>query len=104
MILSTTATIAHKEITKTLGLVQGTTIRARHVGVDIVASIKILVGGELTGYTKMMAGAREQAMDRMVASAEALNADAVVEIRMTTSTVTRGAAEILCYGTAVNLR
>ncbi|MEE9313126.1 MAG: YbjQ family protein [Rhizobiaceae bacterium] len=103
MLLSTTATIANKNIVQTLGLVQGTTIRARHVGVDIVASLKILVGGELSGYTKMMAGAREQAMGRMVENAKTLNADAVVEVRMTTSTVTRGAAEILCYGTAVKV-
>ena len=86
---------------KVHGLARGNTIRARHIGNDILAAFKTLVGGEITEYTKMMAESREQALDRMRAEAVALGANAVVGLRFTTSTVMAGAAEILAYGTAV---
>jgi len=101
MILSTTGTIEGKRIAKHLGVVKGNTIRARHLGRDIMAGLRLMVGGEITDYTKMMAEAREQALDRMVESAQDRGANAIVEIRFSTSTVMQGAAEILVYGTAV---
>ena len=103
MIVSTTAEVPGRNVVRVIGLVKGNTIRARHVGTDIVASLRTLIGGEIPEYTKMMSGAREQAIDRMIADAEAQGADAIIEMRMTTSMVMRGAAEILCYGTAVKL-
>ena len=104
MIISTINEIAGKEITEVLGLVRGNTIRARHVGKDIMAGFKNIVGGEITDYTKMMAESREQALDRMMAEARSLGADAVVGTRFTTSSVMQGAAELMAYGTAVRLR
>lgn len=104
MLIATTETIAGHEITQTLGLVRGNTIRARHVGRDITAALRNLVGGEVTEYTKMVAESREQALDRMVAEAESLGADAVVAVRFTTSVITSGAAELLAVGTAVKLQ
>jgi len=104
MIISTINEIAGKEITEVLGLVRGNTIRARHVGKDIMAGFKNIVGGEITDYTKMMAESREQALDRMMAEARNLGADAVVGIRFSTSSVMQGAAELMAYGTAVRLR
>jgi uncharacterized protein YbjQ (UPF0145 family) len=104
MIISTIHEIAGKEITEVLGLVRGNTIRARHVGKDIMAGFKNIVGGEITDYTKMMAESREQAIDRMIAEAKSLGADAVVGIRFSTSSVMQGAAELMAYGTAVRLR
>lgn len=101
MLLSTTDTIIGKEITKQIGLAKGSTIRARHVGRDIMAGFRHIVGGEITDYTKMMAEAREQALDRMIEDAKEQGANAVVQIRFTTSMVMSGAAEILAYGTAV---
>ena len=83
------------------GLVQGNTIRAKHAGRDIAASLKNLVGGELTGYTELLTESRRQAMERMVAQAQELGANAVVNVRFTTSSVTAGAAEMYAYGTAV---
>ncbi|MCE2558230.1 MAG: YbjQ family protein [Acidobacteria bacterium] len=103
MLIATTETVAGRNITKTLGLVRGNTIRARHVGRDITAALRNLVGGEVTEYTKMVAESREQALDRMVAEAESLGADAVVAVRFTTSVITSGAAELLAVGTAVKL-
>ena len=103
MLIATTETIAGHDITQTLGLVRGNTIRARHVGRDITAALRNLVGGEVTEYTKMVAESREQALDRMVAEAESLGADAVVAVRFTTSVITSGAAELLAVGTAVKL-
>lgn len=88
---------------KTLGLVRGNTIRARHVGKDIVAGLRNLVGGEITEYTKMLAEAREQSIDRMVADAKRLGADGIVAVRFVTCQVMQGAAELLAYGTAVKL-
>ena len=104
MLIATTPGIPERDVIETLGLVQGSTIRAKHVGTDIVASLRSLVGGEVKGYTAMMAGSREQAIDRMVENARSMGADAVVSVRVTTSTVMAGAAEILCYGTAVRLK
>lgn len=101
MIVTTTGTLPGRRIARTLGLVRGNTIRARHIGRDIGAALRSIVGGEVLEYTKMMAEAREQAIDRMTAEAEALGANAVVEVRFSTSMVMTGAAEILCYGTAV---
>ena len=101
MIIVTTPFIAGKEIKKTFGIVRGNTIRARHVGKDVLAVFKNLVGGEIEEYTKLMGEAREQALDRMIAEAEALNANAVVDVRFSTSEVMNAAAEILAFGTAV---
>ncbi len=103
MLIATTETIANRTITETLGLVRGNTIRARHIGKDITAALRNLVGGEVTEYTKMVAESREQALDRMIAEAESLGADAVVTVRFTTSVITSGAAELLAIGTAVKL-
>ena len=103
MILSTTDTVPGRSISRNLGLAKGNTIRARHLGSDILAGLKNIVGGEIAEYTKLMAESREQAIDRMVASAQALGADAIVGIRITTSMVMSQAAEILIYGSAVKL-
>ncbi len=104
MLLSTQDHFEDREISVTLGLVRGNTIRARHVGKDIMAALRNVVGGEVLEYTKMMAEAREQALDRMLARAEELGADAVVAIRFTSASVMGGAAEIVAYGTAVQLK
>jgi len=101
MILTSCDEIPGKRIIKTLGLVRGNTIRARHVGHDIMAVFRNIVGGEVRDYTKMIAESREQATDRMIAEAENLGANAVVAIRFTTSSIMSGAAELLAYGTAV---
>ena len=101
MMLTTTHTIHHQKIVKTLGLVRGNTIRARNIGKDLIAELKQIVGGEIEGYTKLMAEAREQALDRLVAEAESMGANAVVGLRFSTSEVMTHAAEILVYGTAV---
>jgi uncharacterized protein YbjQ (UPF0145 family) len=101
MLLSTTETIVDKKIVKHLGLVKGNTIRARHIGRDIMAVIRNIVGGEIADYTKMMAESREQALDRMIESAKELDANAIVQIRFSTSEIMGGASEIMAYGTAV---
>ena len=103
MIITPAATIAGSRIVETLGLVRGNTIRARNVGKDIVAVIKNLVGGEIEEYTKMMGEAREQALSRMMDQAAELGADAVTDVRFTTSVVMGGAAEMLAFGNAVLL-
>ena len=103
MIITPGSTIAGQRVTETLGLVRGNTIRARHVGKDIVAALKNLVGGEIQEYTRMMAQSREQAIDRMIAEAQEFGADAVLDVRFTTSYVMGGAAEILATGNAVRL-
>ena len=103
MMLATTPEIAGYTTSETLGLVRGSTVRTKHVGTDIVASLKALVGGEVRGYSSLMAGAREQAVDRMVAQAQEMGADAVVGLRMETSSIAKGASELLAYGTAVKL-
>ena len=101
MIVVTTDAIPGKRVVRTLGLVKGNTIRARHVGKDILAGLKGLVGGEISEYTKMVAESREQCIDRLVEEAEALGANAVVGLRFTTASMMQGAAELLAYGTAV---
>lgn len=101
MIMVTTDFVPGKEIIKTMGLVRGNTIRARHIGRDIKAGLKNIVGGEITDYTKMMAESREQALDRMVEEAEGLGANAIINIRFATSMIMQSAAEILAYGTGV---
>jgi uncharacterized protein YbjQ (UPF0145 family) len=101
MIVVTSSTIAGKKIVKTLGLVRGNTIRARHIGKDILAIVKNLVGGEIEEYTKLMSESREQALDRMIAEAEQLGANAIIDIRFSTSFIMNAAAEMLIYGTAV---
>ena len=103
MIIVTSSEVAGKKIAQTLGLVRGTTVRARHVGNDIIAYLRNLVGGEVLEYTKMLAEAREQALDRMTEEARNLGANAIIEIRFSTSHIASGAAEILVYGTAVKL-
>ena len=90
-----------KKVVRTLGLVRGNTIRARHVGKDIMAGLRNLVGGEVTEYAKLLAESREQALDRMVAEAEKLNANAVTGVQFQTSVIMGGAAEMMAYGTAV---
>lgn len=101
MIVVTSATIPGKEIKKSFGVVRGNTIRARHIGKDIVAVFKNMVGGEIQEYTKLMGEAREQALDRMTKEAAELGANAVVDVRFSTSYIMQNAAEILVYGTAV---
>lgn len=101
--ISTTETISGREIREILGVVKGNTIRARHIGSDIGAGLKSLVGGEIRGYVKALSDAREEAVDRMLEEAKGLGADAVVGVRFSTSAVMAGAAEILVYGTAVKL-
>ena len=101
MIVTTTDEIPGRRVTRSMGLVRGNTIRARFIGRDIMAMLRSVAGGEIGEYTKMLAEAREQAIDRMVEEAEALGADAVVATRFQTSMVMTGAAEIMCYGTAV---
>ena len=103
MIVVTTPDVSGMRVTKSLGLVRGNTIRARHLGRDIMAAFRNLAGGEIREYTKIMAEAREQAIDRMVEEAEALGDDAVVMVRFQTAEMMKGAAEMLCYGTAVRL-
>ncbi len=103
MIIVTSSDVAGKKITKTFGLVRGATVRAHHVGNDIIAYLRNLVGGEVLEYTKMLAEAREQALDRMTDEARKLGANAIVDIRFSTSDIASGAAEILAYGTAVKL-
>jgi uncharacterized protein YbjQ (UPF0145 family) len=101
MLLSTTDTIHGKRIIKHIGLVRGNTIRARHIGRDIMAIIRHIIGGEITDYTKMMAESREQAIDRMIEDAQNLGANAIVHMSFSTQMVMGGASEILAYGTAV---
>jgi len=101
MMLVTSDTIPGKRIVRVLGLVRGNTIRARHIGHDIMAHLRNMVGGEISDYTKMIAESREQSVDRMIAEAEKLGANAVVTIRFSTSSMMQSAAELLCYGTAV---
>lgn len=103
MIIVTAADVAGHRVTETLGLVRGSSVRARHLGSDIAAHLRNIAGGEVVEYTKMLAEAREQSIDRLVEEAQALDADAVIAVRFQTSEVMTGAAEMLCYGTAVKL-
>jgi uncharacterized protein YbjQ (UPF0145 family) len=101
MIIVTSENIANHRIVKTLGLVRGNTVRARHVGKDIMAGLRTIVGGEIHEYAKLMAESREQTLDRMAAEAETLGANAVIATRFTTSVILNGTAELLATGTAV---
>ena len=101
MLVVTSPDIPGKKIVKTLGIVKGNTIRARHIGKDILAAFKNIVGGEIHEYTKLMAESREQAIDRMVESAEQMGANAIISTITTTSVISQGAAELLVLGTAV---
>lgn len=101
MIIVNTETVAGHTVREVKGLVQGNTIRAKHLGRDIMAGLKNLVGGELKGYTELMTEARREAMERMIAQAQQLGANAIVNARFTTSAVSQGAAELYAYGTAV---
>ena len=103
MIVVPSSHIAGKKVVETLGLVKGNTIRATHAGFDIIAALKNLVGGEIAEYTKLMAEAREQSLDRMIAMAEGMGADAIIDVRFSTSYIMGNAAEILVYGTAVRM-
>jgi len=104
MILTTANEVPGYEVVEVLDVVRGNTIRSRHIGRDIIASLRNIVGGEVEEYTKLMAESREQAFDRMVHSAELLKADAIIAIRLTTSMLMQQVAEILVYGTAVRLK
>jgi len=101
MIITTSSQVEGKKITRTIGLVKGSTIRARHIGKDIMAAFRGIAGGEIVEYTKMMAEAREEAIQRMIEDAEKQGANAIVSMRFTTSMVMQAAAEILAYGTGV---
>lgn len=103
MIVTTTPTVAGKRIVRTLGIVRGNSVRVRHLGHDIMAALRNLVGGEIAEYTKLFAETREQVLDRMVEEAHELGANAIVEVRFGTSMVMRQAAELITYGTAVVL-
>jgi len=104
IITTTGLEIPNKEITKTLGIVKGSTIRARNLGMDIFAGLKNIIGGEVKTYTQMTIQAREEAYNRMINEAISLKADAIIGVRFSTSVVMQGAAEMLAYGTAVKLK
>ena len=103
MIIINTDQVPGKSISETLGIARGSTVRARHLGRDIFAALKNIVGGEISEYTRLLADAREEAMQRMVLDADRMGADAILNVRFTTSTVMQGCSEILAYGTAVKL-
>ncbi len=103
MLISNIEVIPGKKIAQHLGMVQGNTVRAKHAGKDIMAGLKNIVGGELKGYTELLTEAREEAVERMVKQAEAIGANAVINVRFSTSSITAGAAELFAYGTAVVL-
>jgi uncharacterized protein YbjQ (UPF0145 family) len=103
VILSNTETVPGMRIVQFYGVVSGSTVRAKHIGRDIMAGLKNIVGGELTGYTELLQEARSDALERMTAQAESLGANAVVNVRFSTSSVTQGAAELFAYGTAVRV-
>ncbi len=104
MFLVTTEAVEGRQVEQVLGLVRGNTIRARHIGRDVMAGLRNIVGGEIKEYTRMLSQARDEAVSRMVKEAEALGANAVLGVRFTTSQTMSGAAEILAYGTAVRLK
>lgn len=103
MLLTTLETVPGKKITKHLGLVQGSTVRAKHVGRDMMAGLKNIFGGELKGYTELLSESREESIQRMSEQARAVGANAILNIRFSTSSITQGAAELFTYGTAVIL-
>jgi len=104
VIITTTDFIPDREIEKIIGLVSGNSIRAKHIGKDIVAGLRTVVGGEITEYTEMLTESRREALQRMMEDAQSVGADAVINIRYSTSSVMTGAAEMLAYGTAVKLK
>ena len=104
MLIVTTPTVTNKEITETLGIARGSTVRARNVGQDIFAGLKNIIGGEISEYTKLQAQSREQALQRLEEDAKRLGANAVVNVRFTTTMVMQGCSEMLAYGTAVTVR
>ncbi len=104
MITTTTETIPGREVAEILGICRGSTVRARNIGRDIFAGFKNIVGGEIDEYTKLQAQSREEALQRLLQDAEKLGADAILNVRFTTSTIMQGASEILAYGTAVKLK
>ncbi len=103
MIITTIDKIPGREIVEAIDIARGSTVRARNIGRDFFAGLKNLVGGEISEYTKLLADAREQALQRMIADAESIGADAVINVRFTTAMVMQGCSEILAYGTAVKL-
>jgi len=104
MIITTTAFVQGREIAETIDIARGSTVRARNIGRDFFAGLKNIVGGEISEYTKLMSQSREQAINRMIADAERMGADAVINVRFTTAMVMQGCSEILAYGTAVKLK
>lgn len=104
MIITTTENVPGKEIAEILGVCRGSTVRARNIGRDIFAGLKNIIGGEIEEYTKLQAESREQAIERMIADAQSMNADAIVNLRLTTAMIMQGTAEILAYGTAVKFK
>ena len=104
MIVTTTEKIPNEEVSEILGIARGSTVRARNIGRDLFAGLKNIIGGELSEYTKLQAESREQALQRMIEDGERLGADAIINIRISTSVITQGAAEILAYGTAVKIK
>ncbi len=103
MMITNLEVVPGKQITKHLGLVQGSSVRAKHVGRDIMAGVKNIFGGELKGYTELLQESREEAVNRMIAQAKAVGANSVLNVRFSTSSITAGAAELFAYGTAVIL-
>jgi uncharacterized protein YbjQ (UPF0145 family) len=104
MTITTTALVPNKEIVEILGIARGSTVRAKHAGRDFLASFKSFFGGEILAYTELQEQSRNQAMERMIEEAKSLDADAVVNVRLTTAMIMQGTAEILAYGTAVKLK
>ncbi|MCM8534751.1 MAG: heavy metal-binding domain-containing protein [Lentisphaeraceae bacterium] len=104
MLIVSTPEIPGKEICETLGLVSGNMVKSKHVGRDIMAGLKTLIGGEIAGYTEMLTEAREEAQKRMIQEAKSLGGDAIVNVRFTTSAIAQGMSELLAYGTAVKLQ
>jgi len=104
MILTNTEYVHGRELSESMGLVRGNTVRAKHIGKDIIASLRSIVGGEVSEYTELLTDARNEAMKRMIAEAEELGADAIVNVRFETSNVLQGMSELLAYGTAVKLK
>ena len=103
MIITNTDSVPNREVTEILGVVRGNSVRAKHIGRDLMAGLKNIVGGELVGYSELLQESREEAMKRMVAQANEIGANAIVNIRFSTSSVAQGAAELYCYGTAVTV-
>ena len=104
MLVTTTPSVEGSKISSYLGIVMGSTVRARHLGTDILATLKTIIGGELKSYSILLTAARKEAMDRMIASAKEKQADAIINFRYQTSTIAAGASEVIAYGTAVTFK